>query len=286
MSGPDTQLNSSSHPTQQVIDMASEKKNPRRELDVHSLLPLPINKQQPRALPKQEDNIKLLLEHKRLSTPAAVTEEVERKRLSQDIHDGIGQILTTIGIQVTQCLNGHDNDQHGSQSLQQHKVSLEQLSLLVREAIGEVRSICRAIRPAILDDLGVLAAISWQCRQISRATPEVVVVTNFDIEEAQIPVGYRSAIYRIVQESLNNALKYAQASRIGVSLSLQDELIHLSIIDNGIGFDLATIRERLGIGLISMRERAASIHGKLEIDAAIGDGVEIRALFPTGTMSP
>ncbi|MBT3046871.1 MAG: sensor histidine kinase [Candidatus Thiodiazotropha sp.] len=264
--------------------MVSEKKNPQRELDVHSLLPLLGNRQKPKALPKQEDNIKLLLEHKRLSSPAAITEEEERKRLSQEIHDGIGQILTTIGLQVTQCLNGYD--QTSSQSLQQHKVSLEQLSLLVREAIGEVRTICRSIRPAILDDLGVIAAISWQCRQISRATPELVVVTNFDIEEEQIPVGHRSAIYRIVQESLNNALKYAQASQIGVSLSLQDELIHLSIIDNGIGLDLASIRESLGIGLISMRERAASIHGKLEIDAAIGEGVEIRALFPTGAIAP
>jgi signal transduction histidine kinase len=225
-------------------------------------------------------NVKHLLEHKQLSTSSTFTEEEERKRLSRELHDGLGQILTTIGLQVKQCLNGYEHDQGNRPSPNEHRASLEQLSSMVQEAIGEVRSLCSAIRPAILDDLGVLAAISWQCRQISKASPGLSVVTDYRLEEGQIPVGYRTTIYRIVQESMNNALKYANASRIGVSISLKDESIHLSITDNGCGFDQSTIQQRLGVGLMSMRDRAESIHGKLEIDAAIQRGVEIRVLFP------
>ncbi|MEW8506015.1 MAG: sensor histidine kinase [Candidatus Thiodiazotropha sp.] len=225
------------------------------------------------------------MEYKSLSSPSAITEEAERKRLSRELHDGLGQLLTTIGLQVNQCINGFEGNQDSGQPISKHKASLEQLSLLVQEAIGEVRSLCCAIRPAILDDLGILAAISWQCRQISRAAPELVMVTSFNIEEEQIPVAYRSAIYRIVQESLNNAVKYAQASRIRISLRLEDESIHLSIVDNGIGFDLSKIQQKLGIGLMSMRERAASIQGKLEIDTSSGTGVEIRAQFPIEAMA-
>ncbi|MEW8639124.1 MAG: ATP-binding protein [Candidatus Thiodiazotropha endolucinida] len=80
-------------------------------------------------------------------------------------------------------------------------------------------------------------------------------------------------------------MKYSHASRIGVTLSLQDESVHLSVIDNGIGFDIASIHDGLGLGLMSMRERVESVNGKLEIAAAVNSGVEIQAYFPLRTMT-
>ncbi|MCU7892765.1 MAG: hypothetical protein KZQ78_14610 [Candidatus Thiodiazotropha sp. (ex Ustalcina ferruginea)] len=102
----------------------------------------------------------------------------------------------------------------------------------------------------------------------------------FDIDESQIHEAYKSVIYRIVQESLNNAVKYSQATTAKVTLSDHNDAIHLSITDNGIGFDQTTIQEKLGLGLMSMSERAESVRGKMEIEAAIDQGVEIRASFP------
>ncbi|WP_316366213.1 sensor histidine kinase [Candidatus Thiodiazotropha sp. CDECU1] len=251
--------------------MPVAKKNSGHDLFSHAQLPVVINKSSQ--------------QRKSPATSSAFNEEEERKRLSRELHDGLGQLLTTIGLQVQQCLDNCDSTPLSCPSPQEHKASLQQISGMVKEAIGEVRSICSTIRPAILDDLGVLAAISWQCRQISRASPSLNIVTDYRIEEDQIPTDFRNVIYRIVQESLNNALKYSHANRIEVTLSLQNDSIHLSVIDNGIGFDLASMHETLGVGLLSMRERAASLQGKLEIRAAHTIGVEIRAHFPLKTMT-
>ncbi|MES9972599.1 MAG: ATP-binding protein, partial [Candidatus Thiodiazotropha sp.] len=117
-----------------------------------------------------------------------------------------------------------------------------------------------------------------------RAAPSLTIVTDYKLEEDQIPTDFRNVIYRIVQESLNNALKYSHASRIEVTLSLHKNSIHLSVIDNGIGFDPTSIQEGLGVGLMSMRERAESLQGKLEIAAAENIGVQVRADFPLKTM--
>ncbi|MCU7892766.1 MAG: hypothetical protein KZQ78_14615 [Candidatus Thiodiazotropha sp. (ex Ustalcina ferruginea)] len=109
-------------------------------------------------------NIKNLLENKQPPLQRINSDEKERKRLSRELHDGLGQLLTTIGLQVKQCLDGYE-DNHEMNLPAEHKYSLGMVSDMVKDAIGEVRAISSAIRPAILDDIGVLAAISWQCRQ-------------------------------------------------------------------------------------------------------------------------
>lgn len=223
--------------------------------------------------------IKNLLEYKQLPMQSINSDEKERKRLSRELHDGLGQLLTTIGLQVKQCLDGYE-DNHDMSLPAEHKYSLEMVSDMVKDAIGEVRAICSAIRPAILDDLGVLAAISWQRRQISRACPSLDIDIAFNIDESQIPETYKSVVYRIVQESLNNAVKYSQATSAKVTIFKHNDAIHLTITDNGVGFDQTTIQKKLGLGLMSMRERVESISGKMEIEAAIDQGVEIRASFP------
>ncbi|MES9972600.1 MAG: histidine kinase, partial [Candidatus Thiodiazotropha sp.] len=126
--------------------MSVAKKNSERYRALQSQLPVVIksNSQQ----------------RKSPASSSAVNEEEERKRLSRELHDGLGQLLTTIGLQVRQCLDHCDSTPLPCPSPQEHKASLQQISEMVKEAIGEVRSICSAIRPAILDDLGVLAAIS------------------------------------------------------------------------------------------------------------------------------
>ncbi|MCU7876277.1 MAG: sensor histidine kinase [Candidatus Thiodiazotropha sp. (ex Lucinoma borealis)] len=218
-----------------------------------------------------------LIGHEQLPSQRMNSEEQEKKRISRELHDGLGQLLTTMGLHVQHCLDGSSSDVPLSGN---HRESLEALSSMVKQAITEVRTICSAIRPAILDDLGVLAAVSWQCRQISRICSKVDVVTDFDIDESQIPEAHKTVIYRIVQESLNNAVKYSQANVIRVSMVHSQDAIHLTILDNGIGFDLADIKNKLGLGLMSMRERAESVNGKMDMHAGVGQGVEIHLVFP------
>ncbi|MEW8486091.1 MAG: sensor histidine kinase [Candidatus Thiodiazotropha sp.] len=207
-------------------------------------------------------------------------DEEEKKRISRELHDGVGQLLTSMNLHIQRCLDGCD-DQVGDKGVSEdHMDSLQALSSMVKQAMNEVRTICSSIRPAILDDLGVLAAITWQCRQISRLSSKFEVFTEFNIDEANIPEEYKSVIYRIVQESLNNAMKYSQANLVKVKLSRTRDTIELSILDDGIGFDPSEIKGRLGIGLMSMRERASSVNAALQVKAAVDQGVEISVSFP------
>ncbi|MEW8395658.1 MAG: sensor histidine kinase [Candidatus Thiodiazotropha sp.] len=207
-------------------------------------------------------------------------DEEEKKRISRELHDGVGQLLTSMNLHIQRCLDGCD-DQVGDKGVSEdHMDSLQALSSMVKQAMNEVRTICSSIRPAILDDLGVLAAITWQCRQISRLSSKFDVFTEFNIDEANIPEEYKSVIYRIVQESLNNAMKYSQANLVKVKLSRTRDTIELSILDDGIGFDPSEIKGRLGIGLMSMRERASSVNAALQVKAAVDQGVEISVSFP------
>ncbi|MET0052009.1 MAG: ATP-binding protein [Candidatus Thiodiazotropha sp.] len=189
-------------------------------------------------------------------------------------------MLTSINLHVQSCINRCDQQDLFTDLSGQHRDSLESISDMVKQAITEVRSICRAIRPAILDDLGVVAAIAWQCRQISEGSDELDVTTNFDVNEGAISEEYKNVIYRIVQESLNNAVKYAKAKSISVSLLQSHDAIHLVVVDDGVGFDPSHIQGKRGLGLVGMRERAESVQGRFRIDTGLNQGVQVRASFP------
>ncbi|MES9951862.1 MAG: sensor histidine kinase [Candidatus Thiodiazotropha sp. 6PLUC2] len=229
--------------------------------------------------PHLSDGLACLKKTSHASHPFVTSEEEERKRISRELHDGLGQLLTGMGLHVQRCLNDCDENQDQTMPAE-HRDSLEAISSMVKQAMSEVRSICSAIRPAILDDLGVLPAISWQCRQISKICSDTQVVTDFDVDESAIPDDYKSVIYRIVQESLNNAVKYSKAKTISVSLLQAHDAIHLLVIDDGVGFDPSEIQGKIGMGLVGMRERAESVEGRIRIDTGINQGVQIRASFP------
>ncbi|MES9968874.1 MAG: sensor histidine kinase [Candidatus Thiodiazotropha sp.] len=214
------------------------------------------------------------------STNRMSIEEAEKKRISRDLHDGLGQLLTSMNLHIQKCLTGCDAQAVENGLLAEHKHSLHALSSMVKQAMNEVRTICSAIRPAILDDLGVVAAVSWQCRQVSQISAHFDVVSEFSIDESEIHEELKTVIYRIVQESLNNALKYSQAKRVKVSLLHVHNAIQLTIRDDGVGFDPAKINDRLGMGLMSMRERAETVDGSLRVNTDVDQGVEISVDFP------
>lgn len=208
------------------------------------------------------------------------SDEEEKKRISRELHDGLGQLLTSINLHIQQCLTAGESQTELPQGIRDSMVAI---SNMARQAMGEVRTICGALRPAILDDLGVLAAISWQCRQISKGCSQMEVETNFRLDESMIPEEYKTVLYRIVQEALNNAVKYSRTNTVRVSLYLSGLSIELCIQDFGVGFDLKQVQSEHamgGMGLVSMRERAESMGGAFKIDTAVGRGVGISVTFP------
>jgi signal transduction histidine kinase len=205
------------------------------------------------------------------------SQEAEKKRISRELHDSLGQLLTSINLHALQCLSNMDTAVEIPQAMRD---SLQVISAMTKQAMGELRGICGALRPAILDDLGVEAAINWQCRQISSGAEELRVTTDFQIHEALIPDAYRTVIYRIVQEALNNAVKYARADSISIKLYHAGDFLQLIIEDDGIGFDPRQVVAGDGMGLTSMRERSAAVGGLFELQSGIGTGVEIRVLLP------
>jgi signal transduction histidine kinase len=152
---------------------------------------------------------------------------------------------------------------------------------LLKQTIDEVRRIMMDLRPTILDDLGILATISWFCREFQAVYSGIYVEQDIALKEEDISEPLKIIIYRILQEALNNVAKHSSADHVYVSLKKVENKIQLTIEDNGKGFDLKQVARNYdisvleGLGLISMRERAEHAGGILRIRTALGKGTSI-----------
>ena len=140
------------------------------------------------------------------------------------------------------------------------------------------------LRPSMLDDLGLIATISWFCREFESVYTNVTVEKDIDAQEDDIPPSLKIVIYRIMQEALNNAAKYSQNDSIKVHLKKSTGSLELAIEDKGIGFDIKTVRSRIsnrtGIGLSSMKERAQLSGGTFTIQSSPEAGTRIHVIWP------
>jgi PAS domain S-box-containing protein len=210
-----------------------------------------------------------------LSNQLLSAEEKERKRIARELHDGIGQALSAIKFSVENSLRQLRNEADHSELK-----SLEAVIPLTQKTIEEVRRIVKDLRPSILDDLGILATITWFCREFQNVYAGIRIKREIDIQENDIPSPLKTVIYRILQEALNNVAKHSRADLIQLTLEKSDSRIELKIQDNGVGFDLAkTISlkpSQRGFGLASMRERAGLSGAAFDIVSTVGKGTVIR----------
>ncbi len=213
-----------------------------------------------------------------LSNQLLSAQEKERKRIARELHDGIGQALSAIKFSVESSLNrmGKDADRPEVQALQG-------VIPLTRKTLAEVRRIVEALRPAMLDDLGIVATVTWLCRQFQNIYGNIRIESCIDIQEQDVPPALKTVIYRILQETLNNVAKHSGADRVRLTLAKSGECLELTLADNGAGFDLervmAAAPSRRGFGLASMRERAKLSGGVFEIQSAAGEGTSIRVVW-------
>ncbi|MGO0062562.1 sensor histidine kinase [Brevibacillus fluminis] len=208
---------------------------------------------------------------KKMTTLVIEAQEEERKRVSRELHDGIGQSLYSIIFSLGMA-------QKRSDSL---RVELEPIQSLADSALEEVRRMASRLRPSVLDDLGLIPALRAYAEQYQdtygiETQLEVLGVTG------RYPAEVETALYRICQEGLTNAAKYAQTPKAKVTIEQAERCVSMTIQDFGNGFLLEEVlrRPNKGIGLFSMRERAALLNGTLSIHSDVQGGTRIEVLIP------
>lgn len=202
-------------------------------------------------------------------------QEEERKRIAMDIHDGIGQMLTSLKFQIESI---DLNDRAKSEG------RIREIGQLIKDVIREVRRVTFNIKPTVLGDYGLQAALNVFVTEIGKLT-DVDLVFDTKGEIDRLPQKIEDNIFRIIQEAVNNALKYSEASVIEVSLHQNDDALVVTVKDEGKGFDTGILKGRStsiesGRGFFNMYERTGYINGKLDIRSASGEGTTVTLEVP------
>jgi signal transduction histidine kinase len=220
-------------------------------------------------------------ERRRLSGLLVSIQEDERRRIAQDLHDGLGQTLSLIKLSIensARLVAAGATNQAGE--------SLQRLIPHVDEALVEVRRVSTELRPMILDDLGILATLSWFFREFEAVCGGIVVEKTGNVTEHDVPVPLHITLYRILQEAVHNIVKHSAADRIWFRLDRAGDALHLVIRDNGRGFDPVRVKwvegATRGLGLVSMKERAFFSGGTFQLTSAPGEGTCIQVSWPGG----
>lgn len=216
---------------------------------------------------------------RQLSSQLMAAQENERKRIAAELHDGLQQFLTGIKFKVEVFLQEIRNS-----GIKAETKPLEAVIPIIQESVREIRRIQTNLRPAILDDLGILAAISWFCREYEATYPGIHIEKKIDMQEDEVPEPFKVVIYRILQEALNNISKHSGAGLVHLFFRKTNGKMEMDIQDNGQGFDLQNAFSEetplRGLGLASMRERAEHSGGSFSIESMKGKGTHIRASWP------
>ncbi|HHY90985.1 MAG TPA: sensor histidine kinase [Clostridiales bacterium] len=207
-------------------------------------------------------------------------QEVERQRIAREIHDGCAQLMANSVLKAELC-----EKLIGTRSEEEIKYELQQLKDSLRYCLKDVRKIIYDLRPMSLDDLGLIPTIE---RYIRNFEEETQIHISFSCTEYPVTIdpSIQLAIFRIIQEGLNNIRKYSKASTVVLKLEIVKDFVHLLIIDDGVGF---CVEEKLnqskdeknsGFGLYIMKERAQLLRGKFDIQSDLGIGTRIKVTIP------
>lgn len=208
-------------------------------------------------------------------------QESERRAIAGELHDEIGQVLTLVKMNL-QALQE-------SQADPETVAGLVESSAIVEQALQQVRDLSLDLRPSLLDDLGLVAALRWYgARQARHAGVALHFADR--LPPGRLPTMLETTCFRVAQEALTNVVRHAQARHVWLDVALQNDTVQLTIRDDGIGFDphTAQTRARYGksFGLLGMRERVAIVGGRLQLTSAPGAGTTVVASFPRPAAPP
>ena len=206
-----------------------------------------------------------------LSARLIEVQESERRALSRELHDEVGQSLSALLLGL-----GNVAAMLPPEAGSDARTQLHDLRGLAERTVAVVRDMSLLLRPSMLDDLGLIPAVQWQAREVSR-TKNIAVHVQADSLPEEIPDEYKTCTYRIVQEALHNIVRHAKAKSVRIHLGRLGDNLLLTIQDDGQGFTPA--REK-GLGLLGMEERIKHLRGSFCIESARGAGTSIRVELP------
>lgn len=206
-----------------------------------------------------------------LSARLVEVQEAERRSISRELHDEVGQSLSAVLIEVANL--GAVLPPETRLLVQPH---VDSIKALTEASMGTIRNLSLLLRPSMLDDLGLLPALEWQAREVSRRTELEVRIVDRGILTS-LPEPYKTCIFRVVQEALHNAERHANAKSITVTLGQQEDRLHLTIQDDGRGFDPDRHK---GLGLLGMEERTTTLGGSFNVASHPGQGTVLSISLP------
>jgi signal transduction histidine kinase len=210
-------------------------------------------------------------EMRRLSNQLVKTQEEERKNLSRELHDQLGQMLTALRMEVGRAERAHAS---GSPAF---GATMAESKSLIEQTMRLVRDLAMGLRPSMHDDLGLQPALAWQTREFARRYNVPVNLTvEGDLET--LPDPHRTCVFRVVQEALTNCAKHSAATDIDISVVGRGDQLDVSVSDNGIGVSHAT--GHAGLGLTGIKERVKEMHGSTSIQTKPEGGTVLRITLP------
>ena len=207
-----------------------------------------------------------------LSNRLVQAQEEERKSISRELHDEIGQMLTALRMEVANL----ERFRHSpGNEFQDH---IAETKVMAERTLQSVRDLAMGLRPSMLDDLGLGPALEWQAREFSRRSG-IPVTVDSDSHLEGLPESVRTCVYRVAQESLTNCGRHAQAGRIRIRVHGTSDAVYMTVQDDGIGFDPKSPGRR-GLGLIGMEERVKKLGGIISISSQAQKGTVLEMSLP------
>jgi signal transduction histidine kinase len=209
-----------------------------------------------------------------LSAKLVQAQEGERRALSRELHDEVGQALSAVLVELRNL-----SLKPAVQSSADSRGNVEVIKGLVEGTVRVVRNMALLLRPSMLDDLGLIPALRWQAREVSKRTSMDVNVVA-ELASDDFPDEYKTCLYRVVQEALHNCSRHSQATTVRIRVQQQTDKLLLVIQDDGKGFD---VKQAKGLGLLGIEERVGRLRGKCEIHSGRGTGTILAIELPLGS---
>ncbi len=206
-----------------------------------------------------------------LSAKLVQAQETERRALSRELHDEVGQSLSAVLVELRNLSAGL-----GSRTPEESRGQVEEIKSLVESTVRVVRNMALLLRPSMLDDLGLVPALRWQAREVSKRTAMDVIVAA-ELSSDDLPDDYKTCIYRVVQEALHNCSRHSRAGTVRVRVQQSGERITLTIQDDGLGFDTTQMK---GLGLLGIQERVSRLGGVCRVHSSPGRGTVLTVELP------
>jgi len=219
---------------------------------------------------RYEEGMRARHELQELSARLLSAQEEERRSISRELHDEVGQSLSALLMEAGNAAARVSPDSH---EIRRHVDSIKRLA---EASVQVIRNMSLLLRPSMLDDLGLVPALEWQAREVFKRTGLRVEV-NADENASELPDEHKTCIYRVVQEALHNCARHAQARNVTVEVRQQPSQILLTVEDDGHGFDARRVR---GLGLVGMEERVHHLGGALRVNSRPGTGTTIAVVLP------